>query len=75
VKRVCVENTANLSHQFVLSPESADSSVPVCLVDSTCWDDKSVRETPSRPAVPVGGQEAAAAGPVSRVIGCDVNHL
>ena len=31
-----------------------------------------MRETPSRPAVPVGGQVAAAAGGVSRVIGCDV---
>ena len=31
-----------------------------------------VRETPSRPAVLVGGQVAAEAGEVSRVIGCDV---
>lgn len=71
VKRVCVENTVNSSRQFVLSPESVDSCVPVCFVDSTC-DAKGVRETPSRPAVPVGGQVAAAAGGVSRVIGCDV---
>ena len=36
VKRVCVENTVNSSRQFVLSPESVDSCVPVCFVDSTC---------------------------------------
>ena len=35
VKRVCVENTVN-SSRFVLSPESVDSCVPVCFVDSTC---------------------------------------
>ena len=46
VKRVCVDNTVDSSRQFVLSPESVDSSVPVCFVDSTC-DAKGVRESGS----------------------------